>query len=83
MQKTHLDLVRHYKQVQDSYYWGPDYGYWYGGLGYRGFGYGWPYGYGGWNLGPTIVFRGGGGEYHGGGNFHGGGGFHGGGHGGR
>ena len=60
MQDTHLNLVRHNQQMQDSYYWGPGYGgYWYGGLGY-----GWPYGFG-WNTGPVFIYRGGGG-YHGG-----------------
>jgi hypothetical protein len=66
MQKTHLDMIRHNQQMQNSYYWGPGFGdYWYGP------GFGWPYGYGywGWNYGPSIIFRGGG--YHGGG--HGGG----------
>ena len=68
MEKTHLDLVRNSQQTQDSYYVGPGYGgYWYGGLGY-----GWPYGYGSWNMAPTIVFRGGGSNYRGGG-FRGGG----------
>ena len=69
MQKTQLDLVRKKQQSQDSYsYYYP--GYWYGG-----YGYGWPYSYWGWNIAPTVVFRGGG-------SFHGGG-FHGGGHHGR
>ncbi len=67
MQQTHLDLIRHKQQMQDSYYWAPGYG----GYGYGGLGYGWPMGYWGWNLGPTILFRGGGGHFHGGG-FHGG-----------
>lgn len=68
MQKTHLDLIRNNQQRQDSYYWGP----YYGGYGYGGLGYGWPYGgYWGWNWGPTVIFRGGGGHFHGGG-FHGG-----------
>jgi len=69
MQQTHINMIRNNQQAQDSYYWSPGYGgYWYGGLGY-----GWPLGYWGWNLGPTVVFRGGGGGFHGGG-FHGGGG---------
>jgi hypothetical protein len=80
MQKTHLDLIRNNQQMEDSYYWYPGYyGYGYGGLGY-----GWPYGgYGGWNMRPSIVIRGGGGGYHGGGAHRGGshrGGSHGGGH---
>ncbi|HAH22777.1 MAG TPA: hypothetical protein DCL77_03270 [Prolixibacteraceae bacterium] len=68
MQETHLNLIRHDQQVQDSYYWNPGFGgYWYGP------GYGWPYAYGYWGLdfGPTIIFRGGGGGHH-----HGGGGGH-------
>lgn len=67
MQETHLNLIRHNQQVQDSYYWSPDYGgYWYG------LGYGWPFGNGYWGLdfGPTIIFRGGGGHYQGGGGGH-------------
>lgn len=68
MEKTHHDLIRNNQRMQDSYYWTPGYGsYWYSGLGYD-----WPWGYWGWNLGSTIVFRGGGGGFHGGG-FHGGG----------
>ena len=59
MQQTHLDMIRHDEQMQYPYYWGSPYGgYWYG------LGYGWPYGYWGWNFGPTIIFRGGG--YYGG-----------------
>lgn len=63
MQKTHLNLIRNNQRAQDSYYMMPEYGgYWYGGLGY-----GWPYyGYGGWNMYPRIVIRGGGGNFHGG-----------------
>lgn len=62
MQTTHLDLIRHNQQVQDSYYGNPGYGgYWYGGLGY-----GYPWSYWGWNMGPTIIFRGGRGNFHGG-----------------
>ena len=73
MQKTHLNLVRRDQQMQDSYYWGPGYrDYWYGGYG----GYGWPLGYWGSNWGPTIIFRGGHGNFHGGGGYYGGGGFH-------
>jgi len=78
MQKTHLDLIRHNEQLQNSYYWGPGYGYYWNGPGY-----GWPYRYGywGWNIGPTFIFRGGGGHFYGGG-YHGGvhRGSHGGGH---
>jgi hypothetical protein len=59
MQNTHLDMIRHDERMRNSYYWGSPYGdYWYG------LGYGWPYGYWGWNFGPTIIFRGGG--YYGG-----------------
>jgi hypothetical protein len=51
MQRTHINLIRHNQQMQDSYYWSPWYGsYWYGGLGF-----GWPYGYWGWRMGPTII----------------------------
>lgn len=60
MQKTHIDLIRHNLQLQDSYYWSPWYrGYWYGSLGY-----GWPYGYWSWNMRPTIIFRDGGSHFH-------------------
>jgi hypothetical protein len=51
MLKTHINLIQHNSQMQDSYYWSPWYrGYWYGG-----FGYGWPYNYWGWRMGPTII----------------------------
>jgi hypothetical protein len=78
MQETHIGMIRHNQQMQDSYYWGPYGGYWYGGWPYSYWGS--PYGYWGWGSGPTFIFRGGGG-YHGGG-YHGGG-FHGGDHRGR
>jgi hypothetical protein len=60
MQQTHINMIRNNQQAQDSYYGYS--GYWYGGLGY-----GWPLSYWGWNMGPNIVFRGGGGGFHGGG----------------
>jgi hypothetical protein len=69
MEKTHLDLIRRNQQIQDSYYWSPWYGGWYGS-----FGYGWPHGYWGWNIRPTIIYRGGGDNrgYHGGNVYRGG-----------
>jgi hypothetical protein len=62
MLKTHIDLIQYNSQMWDSYYWSPWYrGYWHGG-----FGYGWPYGYWGWRMGPTIIHTNGGGhERHG------------------
>ena len=60
MLQTHINLIRHNYQMQDSYYWSPWYGeYWHGG-----FGYGWPYGYWGWRMGPTIIHQNGGGHEH-------------------
>lgn len=62
MQKTHIDLIRHSQMMQDSYYWYPGYpGYWYGGFGY---GYGWPYGYRGWNYRAPVFIRSDGGNIH-------------------
>jgi len=51
MLKTHIDLIQHNQQMQDSYYWWP----WYGGYWYGGLGYGWPHGYWGWRMGPIII----------------------------
>jgi hypothetical protein len=51
MQKTHIDLIRRNQQMQNSYYWSP----WYGGYWNGGLGWGWPYGYRGWRMGPTII----------------------------
>lgn len=56
MLKTHINLIQYNKQMQDSYYWSP----WYGGYWHGGFGYGWPYGYWGWRMGPTIIHLNGG-----------------------
>ncbi|MFY9152971.1 MAG: hypothetical protein WAO52_13210 [Prolixibacteraceae bacterium] len=64
MQKTHLNLVRQEQQMQDSYYWYPGYSNWW--FGYPA--YGWPYYYWGWNLRPSIIFRGG--TYYRGGGTH-------------
>jgi hypothetical protein len=69
MEKTHIDAVRRYQRMSDSYYGWGGYGY------YGGFGFGYPYGFGwpyGWGWGPTIIFS----EHRGPGGFHGG--FHGG-----
>lgn len=60
MLKTHIDLIEHNQQMQDSYYWSP----WYGGYWYGGLGYGWPYGYWGWRMGPTIIHLNGGRQGH-------------------
>ena len=60
MLKTHIDLIQHNQQMQDSYYWSP----WYGGYWYGGLGYGWPYGYWGWRMGPTIIHLNGGRQGH-------------------
>jgi hypothetical protein len=70
MEETKIDAVRQNQRYADSAYWymAPD------GFFYGGFGWGWPYGYYGWNTGPVIVYnvnRGYGGGYHGG--YHGGG----------
>jgi len=51
MQKTHIDLIRRNQQIQNSYYWSP----WYGGYWNGGLGWGWPYSYWGWRMGPTII----------------------------
>ena len=58
MEKTHMDAIRHDQRMADSYYPGSGmYGY-----GYYGMGFGWPYGgYWGWDMGPTVIIRGGGG----------------------
>jgi len=55
MQSTHINLIRHSQQAQDSYYWGPGYYGWYGQ-----YGYGWPYNYGywGWRSAPIIIYHG-------------------------
>lgn len=69
MENTHIKAIRQDQRMQDSYYGGPGmYGY-----GYPGFGFGWPYDYWGWNMGPTVIIRGGighGGGYHGGDHDH-------------
>ena len=58
MLKTHLNLIRHNYQMQNSYYWYPGYsGYWYGG-------FGWPYRHWGWNMRPPIIIRSDGGNSH-------------------
>jgi hypothetical protein len=60
MLKTHINLIRHNQQIQDSYYWSP----WYGGYWYGGLGYGWPYGYWGWNMRSPIIIRSDEGNHH-------------------
>ena len=56
MENTRINAIRRNQQMRDSYYMGPG---WYGN-GYYGYGYGWPYGgYWGWNMGPSIIIRGG------------------------
>lgn len=68
MEMTKMAAIRHDQRMQDSNYgWPGMYGY-----GYYGLGFGWPYGgMWGWNMGPTVIIRGGGG-YRGGGGFRGG-----------
>ena len=72
MQETQLNMIRHDQQRQDAYYCDPGFGgYW------DGTGFGWPYRYGYWgfDFGPAIIFRGGGGGHiHRGGGGHSGGG---------
>jgi hypothetical protein len=69
MEQTHFDAIQKDQRMADSnYWWAGNDGYFYGGLGF-----GWPYGYFGWNMGPAIIYnvsRGFGGGFHGGGGFH-------------
>ena len=63
MEKTHINAIRQRQLYSDSYYWGPGMGMGlYGGFGFGwpyGYGYwGWPYNYGGYNLGPAIIYEG-------------------------
>jgi hypothetical protein len=70
MEQTHINAVRQNQRMDDSAYWWPGAdGYFYYGLGF-----GWPYGYLGWNWGPTVIYSVRGGNYGGfhGGEFHGG-----------
>ncbi len=54
MENTHINAIRRNQRMQDSYYMGP------GMYGYGYYGFGWPYGgYWGWNMGPSIIIRGG------------------------
>jgi len=46
MLNTHINLIRHKQQMQNSYYWSP----WYGGYWHS-----WPYGYWDWRMTPTII----------------------------
>jgi hypothetical protein len=66
MEQTHFNAVRQEQRINDSYYMYPgSYGYGYWGPGFWG-----PYGYWGWDIGPTFIFHGGGGHIHGGDHDH-------------
>ncbi len=66
MQATHLRAIRQDQRRADYYNnWPGMYGYGYWGPGFWG-----PYGYWGYDFGPSVIIRGGGGFHRGGGEIH-------------